>query len=108
LSLLAQRETAHPNIWASFIVSGRGEALDGSPGSLDALKVRSHGCGCDMPGAVPGGGLAAIAALIGFCGAWNRRRAQRIESCLFRVKDGDNRGRCDSSVAPNAESRPLS
>jgi hypothetical protein len=49
LAMLADKKTSHPNLWASFIVSGDWRALEGGPAVPD-LKVHPgpRGCACSL------------------------------------------------------------
>jgi hypothetical protein len=78
-ALLARPETAHPYYWASFIASGSGAALDGTPVSPSFARVTPgmRSCGCELgprpePGPDPRGPLLAAAALV----ASQRRRSR--------------------------------
>ncbi|MFO0755022.1 MAG: CHAT domain-containing protein [Byssovorax sp.] len=59
LAMLGQAATAHPHLWASFIVSGRGDAM---PSRRAARPTEVHGppgCACAEARAV-GGGTGAL------------------------------------------------
>ncbi|MFO0756845.1 MAG: tetratricopeptide repeat protein [Byssovorax sp.] len=52
LEMLDNPATAHPHLWAGFIVSGSGARLDGKPASMSWLRVApgARGCGCALAG----------------------------------------------------------
>jgi hypothetical protein len=67
LAMLADKKSSHPNLWASFIVSGDWRPLGGAPAMPD-LKVHPgpRGCACEQAEAGegqgwPSGVLAALA-----------------------------------------------
>ena len=78
LEMLGRKETSHPNLWASFIVSGDWRTLDEAPATPD-FKVHPgpRGCACAQVGdngsaeSWPGAALAAVAV---FAVAVRRRR----------------------------------
>jgi hypothetical protein len=49
LEMLGQNDRVHPNLWASFIVSGNPAALDGMTAVRDLGKLAPgmHGCACE-------------------------------------------------------------
>jgi MYXO-CTERM domain-containing protein len=60
LAMLADPETAHPNLWASFIVSGDWRTLEGEPRlpQLGRVAPGARGCSCEHAGvetSAPGG-----------------------------------------------------
>ena len=80
LAMLADPKTAHPNLWASFIVSGDWRTLDGAPRLPEVGRVSpdARGCACGQAGGEPrghGGGLA-IPLCVG--STWRRARRRRI------------------------------
>ena len=65
LAMLADPETAHSNLWASFIVSGDWRTLDGAPRLPEVGKVSPgvRGCACGLGGGEArgqGGWLAVV------------------------------------------------
>jgi hypothetical protein len=77
LAMLADPATAHPNLWASFIVSGEWRTLEGAPRLPEVGRVASgpRGCACRQAAGEPwsdGGWLALAPGLL-----VRRRRAVR-------------------------------
>ena len=68
LAMLADPKTAHPNLWASFIVSGDWRTLDGAPRLPEVGRVAPgvRGCACGQAGGEPRerGGWLAVALWI--------------------------------------------
>ncbi|WP_437320807.1 tetratricopeptide repeat protein [Sorangium sp. So ce385] len=77
LAMLAEEETSHPNLWASFIVSGDWRSLEGAPGLPD-LRARPgpRGCACTQAGVAPRAPAAWAPLALGLAAA-ARRRASR-------------------------------
>jgi MYXO-CTERM domain-containing protein len=75
LAMLADAKTAHPNLWASFVVSGDWRTLSGQA-RLPKVTPGSRGCSCEQAG---GEGSARGAwlslALVGAAAARRRRFA---------------------------------
>jgi MYXO-CTERM domain-containing protein len=77
LAMLSNPETSHPNLWASFIVSGDWRALEGDAVLPDlAVHPGPRGCGCTYAGdaTAPNGTWVAVA--VGLV-AVRRRRSMR-------------------------------
>ncbi|HVJ16537.1 MAG TPA: CHAT domain-containing tetratricopeptide repeat protein [Polyangiaceae bacterium] len=85
LALLAGSATAHPYYWASFIVSGNPDNLDGQyrgvtkPAPVPApvrapqrVEPGARGCGCQVPG---GSAPSAAWLLLATLPLWRRRRS---------------------------------
>ncbi len=88
LTMLSRKETAHPNLWASFIVSGDFRALDGAPATPDfSVRPGPRGCACSEAGlgsAESGGGLwIAAAAAAGVAGRRRRRRLSWVWAVIL-------------------------
>ena len=75
LAMLANPRTAHPNLWASFIVSGDWRPME-VPVKLPAGKVAPgvRGCGCEVAGEGRRAPAAWAAAALGLAAAMRRRR----------------------------------
>jgi MYXO-CTERM domain-containing protein len=51
LAMLADKKTSHPNLWASFIVSGDWRPLDNAPIMPDGrVHPGPRGCACSLAG----------------------------------------------------------
>lgn len=75
LAFLRSSGTAHPNVWASFIVSGAWAPLRATAASPPKVEPAAHACGCRTAGTeTPAGSVAALIA--GFA-AWRRRLSPR-------------------------------
>jgi len=83
LAMLAREETSHPNLWASFIVSGDWRTLDEAPVVPD-FRVHPGLRGCTCAQAGEGGSaeswLGAVLAGLTLSIVAARRRARRSES----------------------------
>jgi CHAT domain-containing protein len=80
LAMLANPETTHPNLWASFIVSGDFRPLDGQVRLPEFGKVLpgKRGCACSLwEQERPSDGLGVALVLGGFVAARGRRRFGR-------------------------------
>jgi CHAT domain-containing protein len=81
LAMLADKKTAHPNLWASFIVSGEWRTLDGAPRLPEVGRVApgARGCACGSASGEPRwpGGLAAALGLIALRRRLSRTGARR-------------------------------
>jgi MYXO-CTERM domain-containing protein len=80
LAMLDNPDTAHPNLWASFIVSGDWRALEGDAVLPDlTVNPGPRGCACTHPGETtePNGVWMGIA--IGLA-ATRRKRSSRCPS----------------------------
>jgi CHAT domain-containing protein len=88
LTMLATPRTAHPNLWASFIVSGNPRALDGSVGTSPLAKVvpGPRGCSCGLADR-EGGARAALALGALSLGLSARRRRPRLRGKARRAGD---------------------
>jgi CHAT domain-containing protein/tetratricopeptide (TPR) repeat protein len=65
LAMLADPRSAHPNLWAAFIVSGSTRALDGRSAGVAPARLGpgARGCGCGQAGGAPGEGWSLATAL---------------------------------------------
>jgi MYXO-CTERM domain-containing protein len=74
LAMLADSKTAHPNLWASFIVSGEWRTLDGQARFPEVGKVApgARGCACELAGGEPRAPWLAIGLALAALG---RRRS---------------------------------
>jgi CHAT domain-containing protein/tetratricopeptide (TPR) repeat protein len=79
LAMLGDAGTAHPNLWASFIVSGEWRPLDGASRLPDLGRVTpgARGCACDHARGAPGDPGAWAAIAIGLSVGWRRARRPR-------------------------------
>jgi MYXO-CTERM domain-containing protein len=79
LAMLANPSTAHPNLWASFIVSGDWRRMETPVRSPEAGKVAkgARGCACELRGGEPDPRGAWPAALLGLFVAARRRPSLR-------------------------------
>ncbi|WP_437563087.1 CHAT domain-containing tetratricopeptide repeat protein [Sorangium sp. So ce542] len=79
LAMRAEPSTAHPNLWASFIVSGDWRRMETQVRSPEAGKVAkgARGCACEQTGGEPHAHGAWVAALLGLLVAARRRRSLR-------------------------------
>jgi MYXO-CTERM domain-containing protein len=53
LAMLANSKTAHPNLWASFIVSGDWRLMEGSWPGVAKVAPGARGCACEQAGGGP-------------------------------------------------------
>jgi CHAT domain-containing protein/Tfp pilus assembly protein PilF len=78
LAMLSDARTSHPNLWASFLVSGEWRPLDGGSRLPDVGRVTpgARGCACGQAGGEPTsvGGWAAVALALLVA----RRRTARV------------------------------
>src|SRR5262249_18781379 len=76
LEMLGRKETSHPNLWASFIVSGDWRTLDEAPATPD-FKVHPgpRGCACAQAGegGSPEGWLSAVLLALALSARAGRR-----------------------------------
>lgn len=75
-AMLANPATAHPNLWASFVVSGDWRTLEAWPPGLERVKPGLRGCACELAGgegSAPGGWLSLA---LGVAAAARARRAR--------------------------------
>jgi MYXO-CTERM domain-containing protein len=79
LAMLANPSTAHPNLWASFIVSGDWRRMETHVRSPEAGKVAkgARGCACEQTGGEPHAHGAWLAALLGLLVAARKRPSRR-------------------------------
>jgi MYXO-CTERM domain-containing protein len=73
LGMLASKATSHPNVWASFIVSGRWGPLGARSLGPPRVEPGPRGCGCELAEERGSPGGAAI-AIMGIALAALRRR----------------------------------
>ena len=80
LTMLANPETAHPNLWASFVVSGDWRSLSGEARSPEVPPVAkgARGCACALSGDDGRGSGASLMLAVGLL-AIARRRSEDIE-----------------------------
>ncbi len=88
LAMIADPATAHPNLWAGFIVSGRWSAERGGLGTVAKVAPGPRGCACELARG-EGAPTAAIVALL-LTVAIASRRARR---CRLRVAPAGDRCR---------------
>ena len=93
LAMLSNSKTAHPNLWASFIVSGEWRPMETRSPGVDKVAPGARGCACEQAGRDPwelGGWLTAV---LGGAIGLRRRRS--------RGGDADaNRSDRDPTSAP--------
>ncbi|MGK3987328.1 tetratricopeptide repeat protein [Sorangium sp. So ce136] len=79
LAMLANPSTAHPNLWASFIVSGDWRRMEVYVRSRKAGEVAkgARGCACEQTGGEPHAHGAWLTALLGLCIAARMRPSRR-------------------------------
>jgi CHAT domain-containing protein/Tfp pilus assembly protein PilF len=87
VSMASRKATAHPYYWASFIVSGKGSALDGHSVVPNIPKVPPgpRGCSCHQEGGGPGAdpeGLAVSLVVLVAVTRKRGRRGSRLRRCL--------------------------
>jgi len=76
LAMLSNPETSHPNLWASFIVSGDWRALEGEA-TLPEIKVHKgpRGCACSQAGeSNTADGAAWLSITLGLLAMGRKRR----------------------------------
>jgi CHAT domain-containing protein len=75
LAMLSNPETSHPNLWASFIVSGDWRALEGATVKPNlTVHPGSRGCACTYAGETSAPNDAWIAIVLGLAGTMRLRR----------------------------------
>ena len=78
LAMLANPETAHPNLWASFVVSGDWRPLNDEARSLEMGKG-ARACACELSGEEGSEYGASLALAVGLLAIARRRSsAQRL------------------------------
>jgi CHAT domain-containing protein len=93
LALLALPETAHPNLWASFIVSGSDEPMDARSVDPPRAAPSARGCACRATGELELGLWPAVAAAIAaVAAACARRRSPPTSSLVERRLVEEQRG----------------
>jgi len=82
LAMLADSKTAHPNLWASFIVSGEWRTLDGEVRFPEVTRVApgARGCACEQAGGDPWEPGAWLSVALGAAIGLRRRRSHRRPS----------------------------
>jgi MYXO-CTERM domain-containing protein len=75
LAMLADPKTAHPNLWASFIVSGEWRRMDAQVRLPEVGKVApgARGCACEHAGGEPHEPAAWLALALGLAAVRRRR-----------------------------------
>jgi CHAT domain-containing protein len=76
LAMLSNSKTAHPNLWASFIVSGDWRPMETRSPGVDKVAPSARGCACEQAGSEPwelGGWLTAVLFACGAIGLRRRR-----------------------------------
>ena len=73
LAMMRDPKTAHPYFWASFVVSGNPDTLDGASAPLPRFGRGARGCGCAATTPDSTATLALVVLL-----AIRRRRARML------------------------------
>jgi MYXO-CTERM domain-containing protein len=76
LALLARPETAHPSLWAAFIVSGDDGPMPLGDAGVPTVAPAARGCACTVPADGDREELGASAAIL-LAVAWRARRRRR-------------------------------
>jgi MYXO-CTERM domain-containing protein len=74
LAMLANSKTAHPNLWASFIVSGDWRPMATRWPGVDKVAPGARGCACEQAGGAPQEPGAWLAVALA-AAAFGRRRS---------------------------------
>jgi CHAT domain-containing protein len=88
LAMLADSKTAHPNLWASFIVSGEWRTLEGQARLPEIGKVApgARGCACEHAGRESRAPGAWLAVALGLAAAGRRRSSAARPGALTALR----------------------